>query len=741
MTELLQNPCVLLIDADEREGRWLSTLLGECGYRVSRALEPPGGGALRKLEIGAIVYANALRGEEQLEQLRRLKRLRRGIPLLLVVDSGGSHTSELNEQTIGPHEVRERPIERQSLVSWLRRSLDQPPPGDPWPRGDEVVPHHELVREMVDQANAALVMLDPRDRILLWNEAAARLFGWTRSEAIGGSFLDLVVAGDTRKADGEVLQALLAGAHDADRVTQVVAARTRSGEELLIEMALSTVKAADHRAVSAVIRDVTARERERAELLEAQRAAESASRAKSAFLANISHEIRTPLNAILGFAQLLQRDRSLDTSQTESVHTIERSAEHLLHVINEVLAMSKIEAGATTLTPSTFDLHALLRGTLQVLQPSAHEKNLSMSLVMRASDPPRYVTADQGKLRQVLLNLLNNAIKFTESGGLLLSLDCEPRQRDGIVEVTIEVIDTGPGIAPEHHELIFSKFGQGETGREKGGTGLGLPISREFVRMMGGDLVVSSELGKGATFRVTIPVDVVSTGTFQSVPARTVITGVKREPPPRVLIVDDVEPGRRALARILRGVGFEIESAGEAQLALELCQRWRPELVLMDVQLPGMDGLEATRAIKAAPWGADIEVIIVTAGVLQASQEEASRVGATAFLTKPFDNEELLRTVGEVLGLEYVRSETLGAPSRQAHEAETENDLLTALVKELPSELVDEMREAATNGDLERLQTLIGEIADGPVLAEKLNTLASAYRNEELLALLDQGPA
>ena len=346
----------------------------------------------------------------------------------------------------------------------------------------------------------------------------------------------------------------------------------------------------------------------------AKESAEAASRAKSEFLSKMSHEFRTPLNAILGFTQVMGNDPSLNPEQQEHLDTISRSGEHLLVLINDVLEMAKIEAGQITLNESNFDLHRLLKSLQEMLQIRAQAKGLRL-IFDCPSDIPQYLRTDEGKLRQVLINLLGNAIKFTRRGWVKLriragdeSLLIGNRQEASPYTLPLtpyslrfEVEDTGPGIAPEEIETLFSAFVQTSTGQQsQEGTGLGLAISRQFVNLMGGNITVDSALGEGATFRFGVQVGLVQTVDMELPHTnRTVIKLAPDQPDYRILVVEDNPVNRRVMVKLLTLCGFQVREAINGEEAVALMESYPPDLIWMDMQMPVMDGYEATRRIKA----------------------------------------------------------------------------------------------------------------------------------------------
>ena len=359
------------------------------------------------------------------------------------------------------------------------------------------------------------------------------------------------------------------------------------------------------------------------ELHAAKDAAESASRAKSAFLANMSHEIRTPMNAILGYAQLLQRDRSLGVAQRQRIDIIHSSGNHLLTLINDILEMSKIEAGRATLTIEPFDLHALLRDVHGMFRELSAKKGLGLSFEL---DPhlPRTLSGDAGKVRQVLINLLSNAVKFTGTGRVAVRASSRPIAGDRHV-VTMAVEDTGPGIGPEHLTRIFDAFDQADSTARMGGTGLGLTISRDFARLMQGDLVVETTPGTGSVFTFSFEA---AAAAPESVPGRLahqVPTGLASgQPVVKVLIVDDVATNRDLLDELLSPLGFATRTAASAEDAIAIHDEWQPQLVLMDLRMPGMGGLEGTRRLRQG--GSTAAIVAVTAsGMTDADARGARR--------------------------------------------------------------------------------------------------------------------
>jgi len=481
-----------------------------------------------------------------------------------------------------------------------------------------------------------------------------------------------------------------------------------------------------------------------------RRQAEAASRAKSVFLANMSHELRTPLNAIIGFSELMGSDTGISEKQRENLAIINRSGGYLLELINDVLELSKIEVARDTLTETSFDLYDMLEEITEMIRLRAEKKNLQL-VFEKSENLPRFIKTDERKLRQILLNLMGNAVKFTEEGGVTLRVWMEKAGKSKTdndpLLLSFEVADSGPGISPEETVRIFEAFTQAQTGHDKKeGTGLGLAISRQFVRHLGGNIKVGNRDGKGAVFSFTIKVkptaaaEMVSHQPMQRVLGIKSRPGAARQQPYRVLVVDDNKENRTLLRLLLERVGFSVETAENGRQAVELSKKIHPHLIWMDMRMPVMDGYEATKSIRrsAGEWRETSPVIIaLTASAFNEDRDAVIAAGCDDFVRRPFREFEIFGKIQEHLGVQFIYESVETDSARQASSRGLSAEDFKSEIARLPRSTIAELRTAIELSDLDHMARLVTEIGvDHADLADTLKKLVEAFQFDRLLSFL-----
>lgn len=472
------------------------------------------------------------------------------------------------------------------------------------------------------------------------------------------------------------------------------------------------------------------------ELERAKEKADSASHEKSRFLTEMSHEIRTPLNVILGYSELMQYSEELSDEIIQKLAVINRSGEHLFKLINDILEMSKIESGSVSVVCEHFRLQSLLSDLDSMFGARCKMEGLQFHLEC-SHEEPVYLFADQGKIRQILINLIGNAIKFTKEGGIGVRVKvCS--MNDNKLNLLAEVEDSGVGIAEGEQSKIFGAFKQTDSGLQSGkGTGLGLMISREYARKMGGDITFSSVEGQGTLFRLELPCEL-----GDETAARSEDSGLRpiglapHQPRFKILLVDDNDSNRDILKRILDPIGFILKEACNGVEAIIACDEWKPDLVLMDLRMSIMGGRDAIREIRTRYDKDILPIIVVTASAFESERREVIDIGANDYIRKPFKSIEILSKVSEWLKLEYIYEEKTTTSNLNASDI-NETDLLAA-INRLPEALKNELRDAIDIGHAAQISKQIEEIAIlEKDLAQVMRNLAREFRYEKMSELLN----
>lgn len=625
----------------------------------------------------------------------------------------------------------------------------------------KLIETNRLQQAILNSAEHTIIATDPQGTILTFNAAAERLLGYKAQEVTALANVVIIHTREELQDRADIFSAELGYAIAPGFDAIVARARLgvpdirewtylrKDGSRFPVWLSITALQDAMGQITGflGIGSDITDRKQAEEALKQAAIAAQMANHAKSEFLANMSHELRTPLNAILGFAQVMADDSSLQPEHQQQISIINRSGSHLLELINDILEMSKIEAGRTTLKLEPFDLGQMLRDLEDMLRFKAYEKNLLL-LTEVSSDVPLYICADQAKLRQVLINILGNAIKFTQTGSITLRVhrgsgefEAGNHWNSAACFLQFEIEDTGPGIAPEDMNLIFESFGQTETGRKSGqGTGLGLPISLQFVRMMGGEIQVSSVLGVGSTFIFAIQVEPLHSSEVPRTQSKGVVIALAPDQPSkRILVVDDMLESRLLLVKLLGNIGFEVREAENGQEAIAQSLQWQPDLILMDIRMPVMDGYEATKQIKATAGTQKPAILALTASVFEEDRSAVLAAGCDDFLCKPLEKNELLEKIAYHLNTSYIYAPDISPYQRVTPETkngEISTDQLKSYLDKMPPQWVEQIYDAAAQCSDDMILELIEEMPpDFEPAGRALTQLAENFQFHQIMHL------
>ncbi|MEZ2229133.1 PAS domain S-box protein [Microcoleus sp.] len=627
-----------------------------------------------------------------------------------------------------------------------------------------LVESEEKYRHLVETSQDIIWSCDATGHLTFVNQAVKQIYGYEPEEMIGCSFSDFF-APESTAPDLELQQYLLTG-NSVFQYESIVLGKDGRIIDINTKAIAHLNSEGNVMGATGTASDITERKQAEITLRQAKEEADRANKAKSEFLSNMSHELRTPLNAILGFSQLLSRDTGLGEEQQQYLSIIIRSAEHLLILINNILQMSKIEVGLVTVNNSTFDLQKMLINTEEMLKMQAQKKGLQL-IFDCAHNLPKYIETDESKLRQILINIIGNALKFTSEGGVNLRIKHEilnseytltnsPQINDCCL--LFEVEDTGPGISPEEMDSLFKPFAQTESGRKaQEGTGLGLPISKQFVNLMGGEMSVVSTVGEGSIFKFDIKVSLPDTVEIQITQTARRVVGIEPgQPEYRILAVDDRLESRLLLVRMLSSLGFAVREAENGVQAIEVWSSWEPHLIWMDMRMPVMDGYEATKRIKAHLKGQATVIIALTASAFDEERSVILSVGCDDFVAKPFREQVILEKMAKYLGVRYVYDRELAGNSHGSQSAgglfsgemgENENmgtadlpfTLSASSFEVMPGEWIDKLYEAAEEVDNDWIFRLI--LAIPPIHANfgsAIAELANNFRCDRIIDLIEE---
>ncbi len=596
----------------------------------------------------------------------------------------------------------------------------------------------KLTREnqsILNSAGDGIFGIDVNGMATFTNPATELILGYTNDELIGKHLHSLI---HHSHSDGEIYRQehspILAVLREgkANRVSNEVFWR-KDGASFPVEYVCTPIiEEGELTGAVVAFQDITERKNSEENLDQAKLEAEAANQAKSIFLTNMSHEIRTPMNAVLGYSQILERDPNLKPEHLKSVSAIQKSGSHLMALINDILDISKIEAGRMTLNEVDFNLTELIRSLSTMFEARCKEKNILWK-IEGINERPIPVWGDEVKLRQVLINLIGNSVKFTDTGIINFRIQFTA---DHIY--TFEIIDTGIGIEQDVQSKIFEPFLQDINASQKGGTGLGLAISKKQVELMGGHLKLDSEIGKGAKFYFSISLPPAkSSSPFESQPKRLSQTPrVSSDKKLTALVVDDIETNRDILAKILIGFGVQVRSAKDGQEAVNIVLKQRPDLIFMDLRMPVMDGFETTQKIRETFSSNEIKIVAITAAAFAHQKQNALEIGCDYFISKPFKIETIIDCIVELLPNYFTLSQT-ELLSENSKEKEPNYSKIN-----IPMPLYNKLIKSAKLYNITKIESSIIELKkignESEILGNYIQTYVSKFDMDSVLKILEK---
>ncbi|MDX2487452.1 MAG: PAS domain S-box protein [Gammaproteobacteria bacterium] len=589
----------------------------------------------------------------------------------------------------------------------------------------------QRLRVLVGTAVDGVMIIDANGNVQEYNPACEQLFGYRSDEVIGQNVKMLMPPPYQEEHDEYLHRYRATGNKRIIGIGREVEGRRKDGTTFPMELSVGEARPGGQQVFVGIIRDITARKSAEQSLRIAKEQAESASHAKSQFLANISHEIRTPMNAVLGYTQLIENDPELPENYRRPLRAIHSAGNHLISLIDDVLDLSKIEAGAMELDARDFDLDDLTEAVSEMFAIRCEQKGLLWQADVRIGE--RAVHADDRKLRQILINLLGNSVKFTDQGQVGLMVEQSGRR------YTFNVSDTGPGINKDAQQRIFEPFQQAEEGEAKGGTGLGLAITRRHIELMGGSLSLESTPGEGSCFRFELELPPAEGDLVLKSVQEGRLCRLAEPYQVQALVVDDLEDNREVLSGLLERAGIEVTMASNGAEALQLIAQQIPDIIFMDVRMPVMDGLTAVQQLRER-WPAEgIVCVAITASGLLRQRSFYQDAGFDDFIGKPFLFEKVCNCMVRHLHVEFVYEPDTVMPA-SARPCAGEPGAI-----QLPGSMRERLLAAARINALTDIETLIGELKelspDAKCLAVELEKLLSHYDMDGILALIEQIPA
>jgi len=594
-------------------------------------------------------------------------------------------------------------------------------------RREEIQLSQDRLRKIIDNAADPILSFDKNGKIFIFNPAAEAYFGRKRDEVSNFVLRNLFTQDEIDKCgcgedDHAFIDFLIAQENRRRRFTGFGNDRV-----LNFEANISTTVTPDGPIYTAILRDIDAQIQFEENLKRSKIEAEKANRLKSEFLANMSHELRTPLNAVLGFTQLMVNDKNLTDGQRDKIRIISRSGEHLLGLINDILDISKIEAGKAELHYTVFNLPRFISDIHEMFSLRCEKKGLSFDMEL-LDDLPEYIEGDLGKLRQILINLVGNAVKFTEEGGITLVAGSEEGK------IKLAVTDTGKGIDENEIDLILEPFVQSSTTTNEGGTGLGLAISSRYIRMMGGELKISSTPGSGSTFSFTLDLKLADAPDKTEEETR-IITGIAGSRTYKVLIVDDKYNNRLILKQMLERAGFVVQEAEDGRQAISAALEFRPELIFMDIRMPVMDGYEAVAAIRADKRISNSKIFALTASAFKHDEKRITEAGFDGFLAKPFKMSSLFSLISEKAGVIFQYDDSV--PNEQITRVEPD---FKAAADDIPKDVTDRILSYLEINDFSSVKKLMESTpctGDAAVFTAEIIKAASDFKEEKIRKMIE----